>query len=408
MSEKNYRNTILFVDDETYILDGLRRCLRTMNDRWQILFAEGAESALVLMEQHDIDVVITDMVMPGCNGVELLGKVARAYPDTVRIILSGNTDQQAALGSTEVAHQFINKPTTADQLKVLIERIGQLRDLLGNQNFIRLATEIRSLPSLPSVYHELVAEMNGPDPSLKRIGKIMSQDLGMTAKILQIVNSAFFGLPRRINNVSQAAALLGLETLRALVLHVNVFGSFPPGRMVLSSVSSLRDHSLLVGCLAKKILQEVQIQMELAEEAMLAGILHDIGYLMLARMPDLSRQAVKLSRERGLSLTEAEYVLTGISHAESGAYLLGIWGFEEELVETVAYHHCPSQAPRPGLGTLMAVYAADTLLAWPTGQPDSKGGLDLNYLRKQGMELDIDYWVSVAHDLQRKVMTVHE
>lgn len=407
-NENRIKNTILFVDDETYILDSLRRCLRPMNDRWQILFAASAESALELMEQHHVDVLITDMVMPGCNGVELLKKVARNYPHTVRIILSGHTDQLAILGSTEVAHQFVNKPTSAEQLKTLVERICHLRDLLDNQKYIRLATEIRNLPSLPSVYYDLLDEINAPDPSLKRIGNIINQDLGMTAKILQLINSAFFGLPHRVHSVDQAVALLGLDTLRALLLHVNIFSSFPLGRTVLSSVSSLRDHSLLVGYLAKRILQEEQTQKELAEKALLAGILHDIGYLLLAQMPDVYRQAVQISRERGYTLAEAEYMLTGISHAESGAYLLGIWGFEEELVETVAFHHRPFQAPHPGSGLLMAVYVADTLLNWPGGPSAGKTKLNLNYLQDQGMALDVDYWIQAADDLQRKVRTIHE
>ena len=182
------------------------------------------------------------------------------------IILSGHTDQLAALQSTEVAHQFINKPTSAEQLKILVERICHLRDLLDNQKYITLATKIRNLPSLPTVYYDLLDEINAPDPSLKRIGNIINKDLGMTAKILQLINSAFFGLPHRVHSVDQAVALLGLDTLRALILHVNIFSSFPPGRTVLSSVSSLRDHSLLVGYLAKRILQEEQIQKELAEK----------------------------------------------------------------------------------------------------------------------------------------------
>lgn len=407
-NENEARNTILFVDDETYILDSLRRCLRTMNQYWQILFADSAKVAMELMEQYHVDVVITDMVMPGCNGVELLGKVARTYPHTVRIILSGNTDQLAALGSTEVAHQFLNKPTSAEKLRILVERICQLRDLLDNQKYIRLATEMRSLPSLPSVYYELLEEINAPEPSIKRIGNIINNDLGMTAKILQIINSAFFGLPHRVHSVDQAVTLLGLDTLRALVLHVNIFSSFPPGHTVLSSVSSLRDHSLLVGYLAKRFLQEKQVPKKLAEKAMLAGILHDIGYLLLARMPETTEQVMQVVREQGYSLAEAEYMVTGISHAESGAYLLGIWGFEEELVETVAFHHSPSQAPHPGSGTLMAVYLANTLLNWVGETIGGKKKLNLNYLQDQGITLDIDYWINVAYDLQRKVRTTHE
>ena len=127
------------------------------------------------------------------------------------IILSGNIDRLTALGSTEVAHQFINKPTSAEELRILVERICQLRDLLDNRKYIRLATEIQNLPSLPSTYYELLEEINAPDPSIKRIGSIINKDLGMTAKVLQIINSAFFGLPHRVYSVDQAVALLGLD-----------------------------------------------------------------------------------------------------------------------------------------------------------------------------------------------------
>ena len=172
-----------------------------------------------------------------------------------------------------------------------------------------------------------------------------------------------------------------LDTLRALVIHEHI-QFLSTGRTVLSSVLFYVT-TALVGYLAKKILQEEKVQKELAEKAMLVGILHDIGYLLLAHMPDISRQVIQMSREHGYSLAEAEYELTGISHAEIGAYLLGIWGFEEELVEAVAFHHHPSQAPHPGSGMLMAVYIADTLLNWVGETIGGKEKLNLNYLQNQ-------------------------
>ncbi|MEM8546876.1 MAG: response regulator, partial [Pseudomonadota bacterium] len=189
---------IIFVDDEANILSGLKRMLRPMRKEWDMHFAGGAEDALAKMAEEPFDIVVTDMRMPGRDGAWLLEQVKEQYPDTARIVLSGHAEHDMTVRSVAAAHQFLAKPCDADTLRATVLRTCRLRDMMANKPLQRLATSIGQLPSVPEIYREMSAEMAKPEPSLKAIGKIVGSDLAMSAKVLQLVNSAFFGLRRRI------------------------------------------------------------------------------------------------------------------------------------------------------------------------------------------------------------------
>ena len=189
--------TLLFVDDESRVLQGLQRQLHAMRNEWNMNFVGGGQQALDFMAGNPVDVVISDMIMPGMDGSQLLTEVAKRHSGTVRIVLSGHADREAVLRLVGPAHQYLAKPCNAEELRTAIARAVALRDLLGNEHLKQLATRIKCLPSLPALHHQLTAEFQKDDPSMERIGEIISRDVGMTAKILQLVNSSFFGLPDR-------------------------------------------------------------------------------------------------------------------------------------------------------------------------------------------------------------------
>ncbi len=335
---------ILFVDDDPKEIKRLRKMLRSIRHEWEIESAVSGKEALSFMAKSHFDVVVSNMHMQKMDGVELQDTVMERYPGTVRIILSEDSDKEKSLQSVKSTHQFLKKPCDADTVKYTIERACKLQDLLRNETLIKTVTGIRKLPSPPRLYSLIMQEMRSPDASLKKVGDIISQDIAMTAKILQLINSAYFGLPRRITDPQQATIFLGIDTLKALVLTFHVFSEFSEDAELCEfSLADMLKHSIMVGRLAKEIAKVELDDTKILEEIYIAGILHDIGKLILLKLPEQYREVMKYIKSTGFSFVEAEYNVMKTSHAELGAYLLALWGIPDNIVETVAFHNNPSK-----------------------------------------------------------------
>jgi len=393
---------ILFVDDQPAILAGLRRMLRGQRNEWQMEFAESGEEALALMAVSPFDVVVSDMRMPGMDGSQLLTETMTQHPGTVRIILSGQADQTSVLRAVTPAHQYLSKPCDAEALKSTVARACSLRNTLCQDSLIRLVSQVTTLPSLPHVYTKLLEELQSEDASVHDVAELIAQDVGMSAKLMQMVNSSFFGLPRRVESPIQAAAMLGLDVLKPLVLSAGIFSQFGANGFQGFSVDSLMEHSLAVSHLAQQIAQSYSDTKELAEDAMLAGLLHDVGQLLL--VANISKQYSKtltLAQENNISLCEAELECLGASHASVGAYLLGLWGMADPIVEAVAFHHQPSQCAAEGFSPLTAVYVANILVneTQPTCCVTNSLDMDVDYLEHCGVVDQLPMWRELAENI---------
>ncbi len=332
---------ILFVDNDHVAMQQLKKRLSIMCPDWVVEVTVSGEEALALMSKSPFDVIVSDLRIQGMDWIELLETVNERHPETVRIIHSESSD----LRSTMIVHQFLKKPCTAKTVKNTILRTCKLQDLLRKETLRKIVTGIKNLPSLPRLYNKIVAEMQSPEGSLKEVGYLISQDISMSAKILQLVNSAFFGLPRKITDPQQAAVFVGIETLKSLVLSIHVFSSLSKDAESygFSPVNMWR-HSLRTGRLAGDIVRAEKADRRVVEEAMIAGMLHDIGKLIiLLEMPKQYNEVMNLVDTTGCSSVDAEYSIMDTSHAELGAYLLGLWGLPNNVVESVAFHHKPSK-----------------------------------------------------------------
>ncbi len=387
------KKRILFVDDEPSLLDGLRRSLRQQREIWDMSFTTSAQEALQLLEKEPYDALITDMRMPGMSGAELLSIVAARYPQMVRIILSGQSSQDMALKSVMIAHQYLSKPSDKGKLENALQRAFNLQATLGNERLRSLVTGIRTLPVLPAVYTEITQQLSNDNTSLRTIGTTIGKDPAMTAKILQLVNSAFFGLGRHVTDPSEAATLLGIEIIRSLVLSVGIFSQFKADSRLMPkfSLATLWDHCNWVGMYARLIAIAEDAEPLLQEYCLLSGLLHELGMLVLiANLPREYAEASKLSIQQQIPLYEAEREQFGATHAELGAYLLSLWGFSDPVVEAIAFHHTPSLAPPHPFSPLTAVHVANSLAAHVV--PGGGDTIDLEYLQRIGLRDHLATW----------------
>jgi len=353
---------ILFVDDEPKVLEGMQRMLRSMRQEWDTAFALSGSEALEILSREPFDVVVSDMRMPGMDGSQLLTEVKRRYPDIVRIVLSGQSDKEMVLKSVQPAHQYLTKPCDAEVLKSTIRQSCALRNQFADNALRRMVAQMESLPSLPDLYFQIMNELQSEYASMHKVGEIISKDIGMTAKVLQLVNSAFFGHIRHVSSPAQAAELLGLETIKTLVLSVRIFSQFDRFNLPNFSVQRLWDHSMATGVFSRTIAIKEKQSQEAIDNAFMAGVLHDAGRLILAaNFARQYRQAMEVGQQRRIPLWQAENQVFEVNHAKVGAYLFSLWGLPYPIVEAIAFHHEPGAGPQKEFGPLIAVHVANFL-----------------------------------------------
>jgi putative nucleotidyltransferase with HDIG domain len=389
------KRRILFVDDEPNLLEGLKRMLRPLRHEWEMEFVGNGAAALECLSRTTWDVVVSDVRMPSMNGVELLNKIKNQHPHTVRLLLSGQADTAVIMNAIGPAHQYLSKPCDAELLKSTISRACALGDLLQDETIKQLVSQIESIPSLPSLYLELEEELQSCDSSLETAAAIVSKDVGMTAKILKLVNSAFLGIPQNVSDPLQAVRYLGLDTIKTLVLTFQVFQQFGQRDSVGFDMDHFWHHSLSTGEQARKIAKEENAPRVVVEASLAGGLLHDVGMLLLLTyFPERYQETITLLNNGECSLMEAELEIFGATHAEVGAYLLGLWGIPTSVIEALAFHHCPAKSLVHTLNPLIAVHIANGLVEEKDLHPleGNSPCLDLAFLTELGFLNQLNMW----------------
>jgi HD-like signal output (HDOD) protein len=376
-----------------------------MRAEWDMHFTSSSKEALDILDGAPFDVVVSDLRMPEMDGTQLLAEVKQRHPQVVRIILSGQVEQKTTFKSVQLAHQSLSKPCDADILKHTLNKLFGLRNLLEDESIKRIVSQTETLPSLPAIYSEMIDELQSSDPSVKKVGDIIAADLAMTAKILQVVNSAFFGLVRKISNPREAVMLLGTETIKALVLSVKIFSEFNQKKLNWFNFDALFCHSMSVSMFAQTISKKERLDQYLISNALMAGMFHDLGKLILVTNFQKPYQKILTeARQNNRSLWALENDMFGTSHAEIGAYLMGLWGLDYPVIEAIAFHHCPGKSLANSTGLLTAVHfgdAYDRLKKGDNGSGELKQ-LDRGYLENLGVGHRIDDWQLMCQDLEER------
>ena len=392
------KKRILFVDDEPKILAGLKRMLRSMRKEFELYFAENAKEALEIMENTEFDVVVSDMRMPGMDGAQLLTEIQERHPYAIRIMLTGQANEESILRTVGVVHQFLAKPCEPEHLKGVLLRASSLHKLISQPAVKKIISGIDTLPSIPEVYSKLRKATADPEVSVADVARIIDEDMGMSAKVLQLVNSAFFGLFQTVESPARAVSLLGLDTVKGLVLGVGAFAEIKASSKIFP-IQSLWSHSIAVGGCAKKIALAETDDQNLIDNCFIAGLLHDIGKLvLLAKMMDKYEEAVLLAKEKQIRLRIAEKEIFEAVHGDVGAYLMGLWGMPGAVVEGIGFHHRLDDYPDMNFNPAVAVHVANTLYyeVHPNQVLGAYPEIDNTQLQAMGLGDKIEQWREIG------------
>lgn len=222
---------IMFVDDEPNVLNGLKRFCRSQRHVWEMQFVDGGEAALELLSNQAVDVVVSDMRMPGVNGADLFEQISQRWPGIVRIMLSGEAEPGETMRTVGRSHRFLAKPCDPSALVQAIEAPLRVKEALGIQDQSYQNSYLECLQTSPQVFKQLHNLLEKEEVSEKQVAALVKGDAALSARILQLANSAYFGRPVSTCDVTKSVETIGINrigkllTLQRLGNHESTIGS---------------------------------------------------------------------------------------------------------------------------------------------------------------------------------------
>jgi HD-like signal output (HDOD) protein len=349
---------LLFVDDEKEVLDSFRTMLIPFRDQFDAYFALSATAGFKILEEQKIDIVISDMVMPEIDGLQFLLAVRAKFPGIIRMVLTGYTDYEKAILSMNVAHQFITKPCKVEDLINKIRKLERIQSILTNPKVIEFISKLDQLPVMSSIYKKIEEELNKDDPSITVVSDLLSKDIFLSTKVLQMINSAFFNFSVDITDIKQAVGLLGLNIIRFMIIVSNLFDPDSLNEDEKEFIKFVWDHSLKVAIISSGIMRSVNDNKKLIDETYLAGLLHDVGKLVMMKNPDyINIMKHLMNKQDEYHIKELEKF--GVTHVEIGTYLLTIWGLSEFLIDSVSRLHSEINIDPDDITPISALFLAN-------------------------------------------------
>lgn len=389
---------ILLVADDPSESAGLKGIFSELPPEWKVIFINKPEEALTQLEQVEFEAVFADLAAGPAASTEFLQEVWKKQPKPVRFLLGTGVDQQTIVTCVLGANQYLEKPLDLPKLQAALERAQAIDRLVRNKKIQTLVSRMRTFPSRPSLYLEVMRELRSSNASPKSVGELVAKDLAITTKLLQVVNSAYYGMAQHVSDPADAVLLLGLETTGALVLSIEAFARFDKVKPIYFSVEKVWKHSQSVAQTARRIAEAVTGDAAVAKDAYTAGLLHDIGKLTLAlNFEEQYQGALNLAIKQKLPPCDVETEVFGASHAEIGAYLLALWALPFPIVEAVAAHHNPAKSLDPKFSALTALHLAERLeneQNAPDGTPEAR--TDYDYPEGLGLQPYIEQFRELA------------
>lgn len=350
-------NTIMFVDDEKQILRALNRLF--MDSSYETVFMDSGEDGLAYMQHNPVNLVISDIRMPGMNGFDFLRSVKEKHPTTMRVALSGYTDSRIIYKALEenIAKMYMFKPWDNRDLLSTVDKMFQLEEVLQDKKIMDLINNLDDLPTIPDLYTRIKA-MIQDDEDVDKIAKLIEADQASTAKILRIANSAFYGA--KTGSISQAIMYIGLANVKTIVLSNAVFNTSGP---LGAAVKELWQNATLTNRITNHLFHRITGK-KIPNVFASAGLLHNVGMVVLiSHFTAVYSEVLKRGRDNAEGYMEVERQMMGVTHQELGGYLLNWWELPLPIVEAALYHHTPLDEKVINRELLCVVHLANAL-AW--------------------------------------------
>ena len=391
---------ILFVLGNAAALPKFERELKNLNPEWRCCLVAGAAAALQsAATEGPFDAVITDLQLLGSDGIDLLNQITKTSPVPIRLVRCAASERALLKNVSGPAPQPIAEDAGTEAIHAALERGFILSEWMSDEGLKTLLPRIRQLPSLPTLYTQVMGELQKPDGSIDVVAKLIAQDPVMTAKMLQVVNSPYFALTQQIIDPADAVMFLGTERTKSLILLAKVFSQFDEGKCAGFSVEALWQHSMAVGAFARAIAMTQTRDAKLADVAFTAGLLHDVGKLFLgANLPTEYSQILAQAERRSVAVRVVEQEALGATHAELGASLLGTWGLPLAILKGIAWHHAPRRSRDSAFSVVTAVHVANVVDYEKQGRKASEQGswLEDDYLEILGLSEEVNRWRTVC------------
>ncbi len=383
----------LFVFNPNNSSEQIPGYLQLCKNEYTCFEADTIEKAKTIIEAESINIVIAILELPDGTGTDLHKYICENHNSIIRFLYTEDNDKSIVYNSAGYIHQYMNQECKPAQFIQIVKNAFGLKSVLANEDLHNRISGITNLPNPPEIYNQLVTELQKEDPSVRNVADLIKKDISITAKVLHMVNSAFFGLPTHVENPLHAVNLLGIDTVQSMVLTAGVFNLFKDPGIPGYSVESIYSNSLAVGTSSRHLANAFGLMTKHTEDALMAGMLHDIGKLvMLSYFPEEFKQSVKLSTEKEIPLFEAEKHILGVSDAEIGAHLLSLWGLPNSILEAIALHYNPNNAPAPITNVLTAVHLGYALNydIQNNIRKENLSAVDMEYLDKLNLSNNIE------------------
>jgi HD-like signal output (HDOD) protein len=356
------KRSIYVVDDQSSVLDTAVMVLRCMDPEWVVEGFKDPLEALVAVQARPPDLILSDQLMPGMLGSQMLEEVRAVSPGTIRVIMSGFVALNKLTLITS-AHQYLAKPIDSVKLREMIQRGFAARERIADPGLQTVIASLRSIPSLPQVHQSLsaeLAELEDHRHGSSAIGRMVASDAGLSVKVLQLANSPLFGQGCLITNPIDAVHCLGMDLIAALVFSQSLFRHYEKLAHPELEEAKVWNHCWETARLAQHICQEKQLPREIAEEAFLAGLLHETGRLILIdNFPDRFQAACDAARQSKSPLAPRLREVFQTGTPQVTAYLLELWGMPAPVVEAIAAQEKPNGLPPGAFSTAAALYLAN-------------------------------------------------
>ena len=371
---------ILFVDDEVSILNSLRRGLRLHCRDWEIKFFNSPIEALNSLSDFNPMVIVSDKRMPEMDGIDFLKQVNVQAPDVIRILLTGDTNNEIAIDSSDVVHMLASKPFKIESIIQLLKRALSLQRIPVSLSIRKQLCAIDRIPVLPKEYNQLTEYLKKDNIETKEVANIISHNPLILAKLMQLANSAFLGFSTPVYDAQHTVTRLGIDFIKNLVLF---FGLFEPRNNIDNQLcEQLFTEAMEIAILSKQFSTASKQTSKEADNSFILCLLHNIGKVM-----------------SGMKIISMESDKSDITPHEDdivGAYLLALWEFDADIVNAVLFQSIPEKSENITplscqLHVAKTVYHSHKLAL---SAFDDKAGLNCQLLKSQGVFEEVTSWIS--------------